>query len=103
MKRWIHASTLTFEKGEGLGLNSPVLKLSNGDEVSLTMSASDRGINIKNLELDTDMDKHFTESFILKGVGGKKYEVTREVTIYNPGAKIKGGRFKSKIAKVEEM
>lgn len=103
MKRYILAATLAFEKQEGLGLNAPVLKLSNGDEVKLTMSASDRGYDIKNLDTDADVDEHFAESFDLDGVGGKKYRVTREVTIYNRRATVRGGRFKSKIIKVEEI
>jgi len=103
MKRYVRAATLSFERGEGLGLNAPVLKLSNGDEVKLTMSASDRGYDTKNLDVAEDVDEHFVESFDLYGVGGKKYKVTREVTIYNKQAKVKGGRFKSKIVKVEEI
>lgn len=103
MKRWILAATLSFEQKEGLGLNVPVLKLSNGDEVKLTMSASDRGYDTKNLDVAADVDEHFVESFDLRGVGGKKYKVTREVKIYNKNAKVRGGRFKSKIVKVEEI
>lgn len=103
MKRWILAATLSFEREEGLGLNAPVLKLSNGDEVQLTMSASDRGYDIKDLDAAEDVDEHFVESFDLAGVGGKKYKVTREVTIYNKQAEVSGSRFKSKIVKVEEI
>ena len=103
MKRLILATTLSFEQKAGLGLNDPVLKLSNGDEVKLTMSAADRGYDTKNLDVAADVDKHFVESFDLEGLGGKKYRVTREVTIYNKHAKVRGGRFKSKIVKVEEI
>ena len=103
MKRYVLATTLSFEQKAGLGLNDPVLKLSNGDEVKLTMSASDRGYDIDDLDKDTGIDEHFVESFDLDGVSGKKYKVTREVTLYNKYANVKGGRFKSKIVEVEEI
>lgn len=95
--------SLSFEKKEALGLGNPVYKLSNGDEVSPDMPAATRGKNIKNLDKTSDMDEHFTEDFTTKGVGGKTYTVTREVTIYNKGAKVKGGRFQSKVTSIVEQ
>ena len=106
MKRYIHSSKeISFRVAEGLGLNSPVLKLSNGDEIKLDrMSYVDRGDNRKDYTPESeDIDEHFTDEFILNGVGGRKYRVTREVTLYNRNASVKGGRFKSKIVKVEEI
>lgn len=103
MKRLIKASkSLGFERREGLGLNYPVLKLSNGDEVQLTMSAYDRGDEITNLPTTSDMEDHFYETFCLEGVGRKEYLVTREVICYAKDAPVKGPRFKSKIINVQE-
>ena len=67
------------------------------------MPAATRGENIKNLDKTSDMDEHFTEDFTSKGVGGKTYTVTREVTIYNKDAKVKGGRFQSKVTSIVEQ
>lgn len=99
----VSGTSLSFEKKEALGLGNPVYKLSNGDEVSPHMPAATRGENIKNLDKTSDMDEHFTEDFTTKGVGGKTYTVTREVTIYNKGAKVKGGRFQSKVTSIVEQ
>lgn len=99
----VSGTSLSFEKKEALGLGNPVYKLSNGDEVSPDMPAATRGENIKNLDKTSDMDEHFTEDFTTKGVGGKTYTVTREVTIYNKGAKVKGGRFQSKVTSIVEQ
>lgn len=99
----VSGTSLSFEKKEALGLGNPVYKLSNGDEVSPHMPAATRGENIKNLDKTSDMDEHFTEDFTTKGVGGKTYTVTREVTIYNKDAKVKGGRFQSKVTSIVEQ
>lgn len=99
----VSRTSLSFEKKEALGLGNPVYKLSNGDEVSPHMPAATRGENIKNLDKTSDMDEHFTEDFTTKGVGGKTYTVTREVTIYNKDAKVKGGRFQSKVTSIVEQ
>lgn len=99
----VSGTSLSFEKKEALGLGNPVYKLSNGDEVSPHMPAATRGENIKNLDKTSDMDEHFTEDFTTKGVGGKTYTVTREVTIYNKDTKVKGGRFQSKVTSIVEQ
>ena len=92
---------LDFTVKNGLGLNNPVIKLDNGDEIVVTgMSYKDTGKNRKNLRTTSEMTDHYTEDFELSGVGGKKYLVTREVTIFDPKAKVKGGRFKSEIVSV---
>ena len=67
------------------------------------MSAHDRGFNQLNLPLDDNMEDHFQETFVLEGVGKKRYNVTRECIVYSPETSIKGRRFKSKIVKVEEV
>lgn len=92
---------LSFTVKDGLGLNNPVIKVSNGDEIVVTgMSYKDTGKNRKDLRMTPEMTDHYTEDFELTGVGGKKYLVTREVTIFDPKAKVKGGRFKSEIKSV---
>ena len=94
---------LKFERKSGFGTNPDVLKLSNGDEVQIVgMSYKDKGTKPKKLKLDDTMDQHYTEQFILKGVGGKPYIVTREVTLYKRDANVKGGLFQSKIISVKE-
>jgi len=92
---------LAFTVKDAPGLNNPVIKVSNGDEIVVTgMSYNDIGKNRKNLRTTSEMTDHYTEDFELLGVGGKKYLVTREVTIFDPTAKVKGGRFKSEIVSV---
>lgn len=99
-----YASELNFTQKEGLGLNDPVLKLSNGDEVSVHISYADRGTNRIDSELGSGEVEHFTDQFIEKGVGGRKYRLTREVAILDPeyAKSVKKPRFRSKIVKVSE-
>lgn len=106
MKRYIHAASteLDFVKKEGLGLNYPVFKLSNGDEVIVHMSYADHGTNRTDFELESGEEEHFTDQFIEKGVGGRKYQLTREVVVLDPdyARSIKKPRFRSKIVRVAE-
>lgn len=88
MKRYIRSasdSSIRFDIKDGYGLNGRYLRLENGDEISLNdINGMSRGSNKKNLPItDDSMTEHFTDEFVVRGVGKKEYIVTREVTIYD--------------------
>ena len=102
MHKSLVEKNISFTVKDGLGLNNPVIKTYGGDEIAITgMSYADKGQNKKALRKSDEMEDHYTDDFILSGVGGKQYRVTREVILYKPDAKVKGGRFKSKIIGVD--
>ena len=87
MKRYIRSASgpdIRFDVKDGYGLNGRYLHLENGDELSLNdINGMSRGSNKKNLPItDDSMTEHFTDEFIVRGVGKREYIVTREVTIY---------------------
>ena len=78
MKRYIRSASgpdIRFDVKDGYGLNGRYLHLENGDELSLNdISGMSRGSNKKNLPItDDSMTEHFTDEFIVRGVGKREY------------------------------